>query len=449
MALAMQENTRTALPDAMSVRAAKVEVRGGCDTGKEARIDKPTFVIGSGENADLRLDDATVSREHVRLALTPEGVMLKDGGSKNGTWVGGIRVHHALLTADALVTIGATTLAFRIESGSLELPISGGASFGEAQGVSTAMRHVFALLERFSPSDATILLEGESGVGKEVLARSIHQRSRRAHGPFVAVDCGAIPPGLIESELFGHVRGAFTGAMADREGLFAQADGGTLFLDEVGELPLDLQPKLLRALERREIRAVGSRSQPRAIDVRVVAATNRRLGEMASRGEFRPDLFYRLAVARVTVPPLRDRPEDIVPLARSFLRTKTHDARSDVPGDVAAMLTGYDWPGNVRELRNVVERYLLLGAKDPRALFDGAQALRGGGTDDFSHMPYHEARAAALDRFERGYAPRVLARAGGVVVRAAEIAEMGRASFYRMLDRVRASTGEHPAVSRP
>src|SRR5262249_34326249 len=160
---------------------------------------------------------------HVRLALTPEGILLKDGGSKNGTWVGGIRVHHALLTTDAVVTLGGATLAFHIESASLELPISGGASFGEAQRVSTAMRHVFALLDRFAPSDATILLEGESGVGKEVLARSIHQRSRRAHGPFVAVDCGAIPPGLIESELFGHVRGAFTGAMNDREGLFAQA----------------------------------------------------------------------------------------------------------------------------------------------------------------------------------------------------------------------------------
>ncbi len=253
-------------------------MKGGPSAGRSARVDCPHFVIGSGETADLRLADETVSREHLRLSLLPSGVRLRDGGSKNGTWIGGLRVEDVIASADTQVTIGLSSLALRLEGTAIEIPLSENGQFGPALGTSASMRHVFALLERAARSDITLLLEGESGVGKEILAQTIHAQSPRSAGPFVAVDCGAIPPGLIESELFGHERGAFTGASEARPGVFEQANGGTLFLDEIGELSLDLQPKLLRVLEQREVRRVGG-TAPRPADVRVLSATNRRLSE--------------------------------------------------------------------------------------------------------------------------------------------------------------------------
>jgi transcriptional regulator with PAS, ATPase and Fis domain len=249
------------------------------------------------------------------------------------------------------------------------------------------------------------------------------------------IHCGAIPAGLIESELFGHERGAFTGASHARMGAFENANGGTLLLDEIGELPLELQPKLLRVLEKREIRPVGSQAV-RPIDVRVIAATNRRLAEASTRGEFRRDLFYRLAVVRVTVPPLRDRREDIAPIAQELLRSATGDSTAELPSDVAAMLTSYTWPGNVRELRNAIERYTFLGVRDARQLLEPSAEKLLSSDDQEQPLPYHEARRIALDRFERAYVSRVLATTGGVVVRAAELAQVGRASFYRLLQRV-------------
>ena len=420
----------------LRVRAATLKVVAGPDIGRSARIDRPTFIVGTGDAADLRLTDSTVSREHLRLSLQPIGLHVRDGGSKNGTWIGSVRLSDATLAADTTIEIGATTLFLHIEPASLDLPLSSSASFGDAIGVSPSMRHLFAVLGRAARSEVSVLLEGESGVGKEVLARAIHAESKRADKAFVAVDCGAIPSTLIESELFGHERGAFTGAMQAREGVFAQADGGTLFLDEIGELPLDMQPKLLRVLEQREVRPLGGRG-PRAVDVRIIAATNRRLAEAAHNDEFRRDLFYRLAVARVTIPPLRDRPEDVVPLARAFLRIAAREAAANLPEDFCAMLSAYSWPGNVRELRNVIERYCVLGMRDADGLFDGSQRPIAASAEDLSHLPYREARRVALDHFERVYVPKVLDRGGGVVARAAELAEVARPSFYRMMDRLR------------
>jgi transcriptional regulator with PAS, ATPase and Fis domain len=418
----------------MRMRALDITVLDGPDAGTSARVDRPTFVIGSGPGADLRLSDASVSREHLRLSLGADGVQLRDTGSKNGAWVGALRIGEVRLTADTNVRVGRTTLSLRLQASALELPLSEHSRFGAAIGVSNAMRHLFGLLERAAASDVTVLLEGESGVGKEVLASAIHHASARKNGPFVVVDCGAIPPTLIESELFGHERGAFTGAVQAHLGMFEQAREGTLFLDEIGELPLDLQPKLLRVLEQREVRPVGARAA-RSVNVRLVAATNRRLSESARKGEFRQDLFYRLAVARVTVPPLRDRSDDVVPLARAFLRTLTANPAAEVPPDLAAILASYAWPGNVRELRNVMERYALLGLRDAGGLFDESAAATTMG--DLSHLPFQEARRVAIDRFERGYVPRVLERAGGVVARAAQLAEVARPSFYRMMERLR------------
>ena len=424
----------------LRVRAVAIEVTAGPDAGRRARIDRPLFVIGTGDGADMRLTDGTVSREHLRIALSPAGVRLRDEGSKNGTFLGGVRVHDVTLTADARVELGTTGVAVHLEAGPLDLPLSEKASFGDAIGVSAPMRHLFAVLERAASAEVTVLLEGESGVGKEVLARAIHAQSPRGDGPFVAVDCGAIPAALIESELFGHEKGAFTGAVDARRGVFEQANGGTLFLDEIGELPVDLQAKLLRVLEQREVRPLGGRGT-RKIDARVIAATNRRLAEAVHRNEFRRDLFYRLAVARVTVPPLRDRREDVVPLARAFFRTALRDAKAELPVDLASLLQSYDWPGNVRELRNVVDRYALLGVRDAGGLFD-ALGVDGGhgspaGFDDLAELPLEEARRLVIERFERAYFPAVLERASGVVARAAELAGVARPSFYRMMERVK------------
>ncbi len=428
----------------LRVRAVALEVTEGPDAGRAVRVDRPVFVVGTGEGADLRLGDGTVSREHLRLALRDDGVHVLDEGSKNGTFVGGLRLHAATLSADCVLELGGTKIKLRLDPDALDLPLSARSTFGEAIGESAAMRHVFSVLERAAPSDVTVLLEGESGVGKEVLSRAIHGASPRARGPFVAVDCGAIPAALMESELFGHQKGAFTGAVEARAGLFEQAEGGTLLLDEIGELPLDLQPKLLRVLERKEVRRVGGRDVLR-VDARVVAATNKRLAEAVRRGEFRQDLYYRLAVARVVVPPLRDRPEDVGPLARALFRRAVGDDAADIPPDLGGVLAAYRWPGNVRELRNVIDRYALLGIRDAADLFDasapGPAAAQDDGAD-LSSLSYADARRRAIARFERSYADAVLARAGGVVSKAAELAKIARPSFYRMLGRAKGDERE-------
>ncbi len=413
------------------VRAALLEVREGPDAGIAIRVEVPNFVVGTGPLADLRLSDSTVSREHVRLTLESAGIRVRDEGSRNGTAIGGIQVRDALLTSSTTLTLGATTLVVQLDKDTTDLVVTPGAQFGEAIGVSPAMRHLFALLERAAQSDVTVVLEGESGVGKEILARAVHSSSARGRGPFIAVNCGAFAANLIESELFGHERGAFTGAHASRRGLFEEAAGGTLFLDEIGELPLELQPKLLRVLEEREVRPLGSRVV-KPVDVRIVAATNRHLADAVENGTFRRDLFYRLAVALFTIPPLRDRPEDIEPLARVFQFRNDPDA--ELPQDFVALLRSFAWPGNARELRNVIDRYAIFGESD--TLFLPSRATLPAG-EDLSNLPFHEARRIAMDRFEQSYFPRVLDRARGVVSRAAELAEVARPSFYRMLERVR------------
>jgi DNA-binding NtrC family response regulator len=420
------------------IRAATVEVVAGPDKGRTARLDGgivAALVMGKGDSCDLRLTDGTVSRVHAKLTLSPQGVIVSDEGSKNGTFVNGMQIGRVILTSDATITLGATTVRAIVDARETEIELSTSERFGDAFGRSAAMRSLFATLERAAPSDAPILVEGESGVGKEVLVRAVHEASRRKKGPFVAIDCGAIPAQLVESELFGHERGAFTGADRARDGVFQQAHGGTLFLDEIGELPIDLQPKLLRALETGEVRPVGGR--PLKVDVRVLSATNRRLGEAVHRGEFRIDLFYRLAVVRVVVPPLRDRREDILPLATElFRRTSGHPA-IDLPSDFTALLTSHAWPGNVRELRNVIDRYALLGTTNPRQLFDAGFAP----SDDRAGAalfdePFHDARQKLLDRFERDYVEHALEACGGIVAKAVERTRIPRPTFYRMLTRL-------------
>ena len=353
-----------------------------------------------------------------RVRVEDARFVVRDLESTNGTWYEGSRIAEVTLPAGATLLVGKTALRIEPEAQPLDLPPSQARRFGELVGESLAMREVFAVLERVAGSDATLLVEGETGTGKELVARAIHDASPRRRGPFIAVDCGALPEGLLESELFGHVRGAFTGAANARAGMIARADGGTLFLDELGRIPPTVQARLLRVLEERIVRPLGGDTE-RAVDVRVVAASRDDLDAEVAAGRFRPDLLYRLAVVRVALPPLRTRREDIALLVRELLRRRglVDEAASGTGLD---RLLAHGWPGNVRELRNVIDRAVALapGARrfselviriDPSALSPGASDGLGVRSD----LPWAEAKAAVLHALERRYLADVLARTGG------------------------------------
>ncbi|HEX7842916.1 MAG TPA: sigma 54-interacting transcriptional regulator, partial [Kofleriaceae bacterium] len=332
------------------------------------------LAIGTATANTLILSDPAVSRHHVAIAPAPRGHLIRDLGSTNGTTVNGIAVEGAYLAPGAVIAIGRSRLRFDALGGEDCAALSADARWGRALGTSEAMRRLFAVLPRLAESDSTILLEGETGTGKGLLAEAIHEASPRAAGPFIVLDCGAIPPSLIESELFGHEKGAFTGAAAARVGGFEAARGGTVFLDEIGELPLDMQPKLLRALEDRVVKRLGG-NEPVRLDIRIIAATNRDLRSEINQGRFRSDLYYRLNTIRLRIPPLRERRDDIALLVAHFYRP-LRPGGEPPPAELIAELARHDWPGNVRELRAAVERAVLLG--DPavwRALSEDAPAL--------------------------------------------------------------------------
>jgi two-component system response regulator HydG len=312
-------------------------------------------------------------------------------------------------------------------------------SFDDFLGESPAMQQVYSIIERVAVSSVDVLVTGETGTGKELVARSIHKRSRRSPGPFVPVDCGAIPDALMESELFGHERGAFTGADARRMGLVEFADGGTLFLDEIGELPLPLQAKLLRVLQERRVRRVGAR-QENAVDVRVVAATSRNIDQMVERGEFRRDLFYRINVVRIDLPPLRSRGDDIGLLAECFANRAAQEMGRTVGGlstDVYQILKSYHWPGNVRELQNVVRRAIAM-TRSPMAGLDDlpdevvAAAGRAAGAEAGA-VGFFAQRAEHVARFEKQYLADLLTRHWGDVSAAAREARLPRGTLYRLM----------------
>ncbi len=418
------------------VLAAELIVVAGPDTGERLKLTEGVARIGTAPSNDLRLTDPTVSRIHTELRLAESGILVRDAGSTNGTFIDGLRVGEATASAGATIHIGATSVRVEVGEEPAFAEVSPRDSFGELVGSSIDMRRVFAILERVAASNATVLLQGETGTGKDVAARSIHAASARAEGPFVAVDCGAIAENLIESELFGHVRGAFSGAVSDRAGAFEEANGGTLFFDEIGELPLALQPKLLRALEMREVRRVGSNAA-RPVDVRIIAATNRHLPAAVNAGTFREDLYYRLAVVTVELPPLRARREDVVLLARHFYR-RYRGADAELPTSLIATLVSREWRGNVRELRNFIERNVSIGTpSSPPPPLDPARA--GLGPLEAlvpTNLPLREARDWWVDQFESAYIRAVVQRAGGNVTRAAELAGVNRRHFQRMMVRV-------------
>jgi len=443
-------------PRELEYARAIVEVLSGPGAGLHAEVAREGLEIGSHPANALCIPDPSVSKFHARVVRAPEGFVLEDAGSTNGVFMGEHRVLRGVLADGSGFQIGRTGLRLRAIEGRGRVPLSDDDFFGGLLGRHVAMRELFVLLGRAARSDATVLIEGETGTGKELAARALHEHSLRAAGPLEVLDCGAVPATLLEAEVFGHRRGAFTGADDSVPGIFERADGGTAFLDEVGELPLELQPKLLRVLEERAVRRLGD-AAVRKLDVRVVAATNRDLRRLVAEGRFREDLYHRLAVVRLRIPALRERRNDISLLALHFLQRALGSA--SVGGQWVnlllasfARLEAYDWPGNVRELKNVIDRAVVLA--DPAALTgDDASRCLAELTDGLQRSligeePLKEAKA----RFEREYLEAVLRRTGGNVRRAAEIAGVHQKSFERLLRRytiLREGPGDEPKGEAP
>ena len=415
----------------------RLRVIDGKDAGAERACDGVELAVGTAPANHLVLSDPTVSRHHFVLSVTPLGVHLRDLGSTNGTTLAGHRVEGGYVKNGSLIGAGVSTLRFESLDEQIREPLSDADRFGRAIGSSVAMRRLFAHLPRIAAADATVLLEGETGTGKTLIAEALHQASGRARGPFVVADCGALAPSLVESELFGHEKGAFTGAVSRRIGAFEAAQGGTLFLDELGELPLDLQPKLLRALEDRTIKRLGA-SAPTRLDVRVIAATHRDLREAVNLGQFRMDLFYRLNTVRLHIPSLRERREDIPGLIAHF--HEQLGAGGAPPPELVASLQGRDWPGNVRELRSAVERAVMLGDPDllERIGAPPASQPHDQSAADGSFAPgvsFRVAKERMLLRWESWYVSELYRRSGGNLSRAARDARMDRTHLRELLRR--------------
>ncbi|MDP1828398.1 MAG: sigma 54-interacting transcriptional regulator [Archangium sp.] len=410
-------------------RKYQVAIVGGPGMGTTRAIEG-SLMVGSHPDAGLSLTDTTVSRYHVELIGRPDGVLVKDLESTNGTYLGGARITEVIVEDQATLSLGKTTLKISMIEADLGKPAEQ-AVFGTAIGASKAMKQLFGILDKVSPSDSTVLLLGETGTGKEVMAKAIHAKSKRANRPFVVVDCGSVAPTLIESELFGHVRGSFTGAISDRNGAFLEADGGTIFLDEIGELPLELQPKLLRVLEAGTVRRVGE-DKHRRVDVRVVAATHRDLEAEVAAGRFRSDLYYRLAVVLVSVPPLRDRLDDLPLLTQHFVKSM---GRGDfeLPRALMARFAAYHWPGNVRELRNLVERSLAGADVDPMPQESQAAARALSSTDDITELPFKEAKERLVESFTREYLVTLLEKCNGNISQMAREAGIARNYVHRLV----------------
>ena len=435
----------------------------GPDTGKSFVIapDQPSRVLaGQSPACELRLGDRLVSRRHAAFERVGERerarLRLTDLSSTNGTFVQGLAVLDVLLAGGELVRVGETTIRVDLVSRTGSEQLTEATRFGTIVGASPEMRRLYPLCQRIASSSVPVIIEGETGTGKEVLAESLHEMGPRASAPFVVFDCTAVAPNLVESALFGHERGAFTGATDPRRGVFEEAHGGTLLLDELGDLELSLQAKLLRALERGEVQRVGS-SRWIKVDVRVLAATRRDLDREIQLGRFRDDLFFRLAVARVELPPLRRRTGDITVLAAHFWG-KLADRGVPFPADFAPRLEAYDWPGNVRELYNAVARRVALGelatigiarssateaspssaaypsvAPPPSPSHASAPppSLRGDVTEAVLalDLPIVRARERVVEDFERRYVQRVLAQHGGNVTSAAAASGIARRYF--------------------
>ncbi|MCB9598450.1 MAG: sigma 54-dependent Fis family transcriptional regulator [Sandaracinaceae bacterium] len=438
--------------DALGPRSAdglQLVVFEGPDRGRAVRLDAPR-TVGTDTACDLVLTDDRVSRRHVRVGPGADGgISVEDLESKNGTQLEGSRVERAHVGVGATLKVGRTFLRVAPLSQPLVVTPTQERRFGEMVAESLTMREVFAVLALAARTDVHVLLEGETGVGKELAARGVHLASPRREGPFVTVDCSALPPSLIESALFGHVRGAFTGAAAARDGAFVRASGGTLFLDELDSAPPDTQTRLLRAIERRRVQPVGGDDE-REVDIRLIAASRRDLSALVASGELRADLFYRLSVMRIRIPPLRERREDVAPTAREILIRQGMADPGPIAGPNLDRLFAHDWPGNARELRNVLERARVLS---PEATSFGelgvslAPIHEPGGLRVRGDLPFHDAKREVLDAFERAYVEDLIARHEGNLTAAARAAGLDRKSLRRLAQKhgLSAPRSEGPA----
>jgi two-component system, NtrC family, response regulator HydG len=430
-------------------------VTEGPERGRSYRLDSSLAtraLVGTSPACEIRLSDPEVSRRHAAIERVGTTLKIMDLSSTNGTFVDRVKIVEAELQGGEFLRVGSTMFQVEIESVGEQIPLPMHVAFGRVVGASREMRRLYPLVSRIAQATVPVVIEGETGTGKEALAESIHEMGPRASGPFVVFDCTAVPPSLVEAELFGHERGAFTGATNARKGVFEQAHGGTLLIDEVGDLDLSLQPKLLRAIERFEVRRIGGDHFLR-VDVRVLAATRRDLDREVQAGRFRDDLFHRMAVARIELPPLRHRIGDINVLAMHFWREMGGDPRALSP-DLMRKWEDYDWPGNVRELKNTIARQLALGdlatmpspsARPPplpSAPGPGGPGMNEPGPDAIDRfvdmgLPYPQARDRILDEFEQRYVARVLEQHGGDVARAAAASGIGRRYFQKLKARSR------------
>ena len=431
-------------PDGDTLRVCKTKllVVSGPLQGREFIINKDLFTLGSGSHNDLVLDDSTISKRHSEISVDGDGYLIRDLESTNGTLVQGVRVSSAYLTPGAEIHLGKTRLVFCPMSESSDIQLSRNENFGAMLGRSMAMRRIFHLAETYAPTDATIMITGETGTGKEILAEELHRHSLRRDKPYIVIDCAAMARDLIESELFGHVKGSFTSANADREGAFELADGGTVFLDEIGDLGPDLQPKLLRVLEKREIRRVGE-NRIRKINVRVICATNRVLAREVNEGRFREDLYYRLSVVQLELPPLRRRRDDVPLLIKKFLADLHGPTAMESIADfdrTMEVLKRHDWPGHVRELRNLIEvafyserrpldlsAFLSLGRLHAGRKAEPAEATYT------AEKPFKDAKNELIEGFEKGYLLDLLARNRDNISQSAREAGIERAYLQRLI----------------
>ena len=408
-----------------------VTVRQGEGPLVEVELREGLAIVGTGEDCNIRLNDPTVSGRHLSIEILRDGILVTDLGSKNGTHYLNGRIQKAMLPRGAALRLGNSRMILASRCPPPQTGYSASTHYGALLGASPAMRRMYATLEKLEPIDYTTLILGETGVGKELVAREIHTHSRRASKPFEVCDCTALAPTLIESELFGHARGAFTGAQGPYAGVFERARGGTLFLDEIGELPLELQPKLLRVMETKQIRRVGS-GETVSVDVRVVAATNRDLANEAREKRFRQDLFYRLNMVTVHVSPLRERREDIAGLVTAFVAEMGVESMVLSEGTLELFTTGYDWPGNVRELRNAVAHISALGTLPQELETESTQPTRPS-TRPIPSEPFQEAKRQIVNAFERDYLRSRLEAADHNITHAAQASGMERMQFKRLL----------------
>jgi DNA-binding NtrC family response regulator len=428
------------------IRTLRVEVVQGPDAGLSKVASSNVIGIGTAEDNDLVLTDNTVSRYHANVEHRGDRIAVIDHESTNGTLIGrtGIHLERALVPVGTVLMLGKSQI--RVDGGdTIDVELHDSDTLGPLRGRAPEMLRLMAQIRRAAQSDVSVLLLGETGVGKEVAARAIHESSGRAEGPFETVDCGALAPTLIASELFGHEKGAFTSADRQYIGAFERAHGGTLFLDEIGELPSSLQTVLLGALERRSFRRVGG-TQKIDVDVRVVSATNRDLKSEVNSGRFRQDLFYRIAVLKLAIPPLRDRGEDIPLLVEHFLREIGHDGSVEeiIPRSAMEAMKEHRWPGNVRELRNFVEAAIAMGeapafdpedATPPRSEAASKSEFPSVPFDRLLKLSYKDARSKVLDEFEALFLADLISRTKGNVSEAARESKIHRSYLIQMLKR--------------